>query len=146
MKTLNWKSVVLCLMLGILSGSVFSQSKNQMEILQGKKWVWTNPSQNLSVIKQFGQSEVSQSLVFNNREHKFPYLYYLSDTIPQTFDCKEIGKCTLGKYLILLPNFKEDEKKDYTKMQILEIIELTSSVLKTRAFGNSCIIEYKSGQ
>lgn len=143
MKTFNLKIVLLYTVLSLVTNNVFSQNEHPIEMLQEKKWVWTNPSKKISLIMEFGQSKGSQSLVFNNEEHRYEMLYYLSDSIPVMFDKQKLGKTTRGKYLVQLLCTKENEK-DYTILKVLEIVELTSDSFKIKSLKNDTVLEYKA--
>lgn len=94
--------------------------------LCGTHWVEQHENQYKQWTLSFTDSMMTNTVVYhvpNEKTYPHPQLYYLSDSVPQSFDMSKVGKDTSGRYIIGL--FRG-------RLVYNEILGLTENVLKIR--------------
>ena len=98
----NMKREIVLMILFAIVNICFSQTISTAE-LNGTRWKLVSPVYDYCERgMSFTMDTRTTTVKFkrNNKEFKFPLKYYLSPSIPKTFDSSQIGKNQKGRYII----------------------------------------------
>lgn len=103
--------------------------------LIGTKWEHIkdyNP--NSKIVIEFTNTEMIETVSFidNSQRYRWPRPYYLSPTVPTSFNKSLVGKTTTGTYLVLLYAF---DRMDYKTIKKITSDSLVLYHRKTNAIG-----------
>ena len=130
-------------------GSLASQAQEfSVEKLKQGVWRLQTNSAIEKTIREFSDS--TENLTFSVfwegqwRSTSVDYPYYLSPTIPQTFDFSKVGKGESGKYFVKW----NDKMKEFYVLEIVSLsdtyLQLKTGIIDKGAIGGSDILTYKN--
>ncbi len=130
----------------LASINMYGQNKYVLTILQNKDWMLQNSPvlRYYDVIERFSSTEFIQTMVYEGKEYSIKSLYYLSDSIPTSFEHQKVGKVQNGKYVIGLFTRKDGEGGQYKEMVAYEILEMTDQYLKKKNLQSAIVLEFKA--
>ena len=140
------KKVIFSVFLAL--GSLASQAQEfSVEKLKQNVWRQQTNSTTEKTIRKFSDS--IENLTFSVfwkgqwRSSSVDYPYYLSPTIPQTFDFNKVGKGEAGKYLVTW----NDKMKEFYVLEIVSLsdtcLQLKTGIIDRGAIGGSDTLTYK---
>ena len=140
------KKVIFSVLLAL--GSLASQAQEfSVEKLKQDVWRQQTNSTTEKTISKFSDS--IENLTFSVfwkgqwKSSSVDYPYYLSPTIPQTFDFNKVGKGEAGKYLVTW----NDKMKEFYVLEIVSLsdtcLQLKTGIIDRGAIGGSDTLIYK---
>ena len=141
------KKVIFSALFALGSLASIAQEFNIEKLKQGV-WRQQTNSDIEKTIRVFSDS--TENLTFSVfwegqwRSSSVDYPYYLSPTIPQTFDFSKVGKGVSGKYLVKW----NDKMKEFYVLEIVSLsdtcLQLKTGIIDRGTIGGGDILTYKN--
>ena len=126
--------IILTILISVLGFIEINAQTVSRAILKSGTWEWTSPKCNYATTKMHFDDTTRYWDVyyFYNKETITEVdTYYLSDTLPDTFDKSRVGKVNNEKYIVLLnTSMRKGEKREF--MTCFEVLNVTNDELRIR--------------
>ncbi len=118
--------IILTIFVSVFSLIEINAQTISRTILKSGTWEWTSPKCNYATTKMHFDDTTRYWDVyyFYNKETITEVdTYYLSDTLPDTFDKSKVGKVASGKYIVMLSDstYKGEKIEDMLCYKVLNV-------------------------
>jgi len=128
------KKLFLTILMSVLGFIEINAQTVSRAILKSGMWEWIYPECNYATTKMHFDDITRYWDVYyfyNKKTSTVVDTYYLSDTLPETFDKSRVGKVNNGKYIVFLnTSMRKGEKREF--MTCFEVLNVTNDELRVR--------------
>ena len=124
--------IILTILISVLGFIEINAQTVSRAILKSGTWEWTSPKCNYATTKMHFDDTTRYWDVyyFYNKETNTDIdKYYLSDTLPTTFDKSKVGKVASGKYIVILSEVTYKGEK-IEEMLCYKVLNVTNEELR----------------
>ena len=126
------KKIILTILVSVFGLIEINAQSVSISILKSGMWEWTYPECNYATTKMhFNETTRYWNVYyFYNKETNTDIdTYYLSDTLPNTFDKSKVGKVASGKYIVMLSETTYNGEK-IEDMLCYKVLNVTNDELR----------------
>ena len=126
------RKIILTILISVSGFIEINAQTVSRTILKSGTWEWTSPKCNYATTKMhFNETTRYWDVYyFYNKETNTDIdKYYLSDTLPTTFDKSKVGKVASGKYIVILSEATYNGEK-IEEMYCYKVLYVTNDELR----------------
>ena len=126
------RKIILTILISVLGFIEINAQTVSRTILKSGTWQWTYPECNYSTTKMhFDETKMYWDVYYFYNKETITEVdtYYLSDTLPDTFDKSKVGKVNNGQYIVMLnTNMRKGKKLEL--MSCFKVLNVTNDELR----------------
>ena len=126
------KKIILTILVSVFGLIEINAQTVSRTILKSGTWEWIYPECNYCTTKMhFDETKMYWDVYYfyNTKTNTEIDTYYLSDTLPDTFDKSKVGKVNNGQYIVML-NTNMRKGKELELMSCFKVLNVTNDELR----------------